>query len=491
MKRTILTLVTAVALMATTMASAENITVGQAKDAAAYYLQHYSNLTRLSANQLTLVRQWNNPDLGVPSMYLLAAPEQGWIIMTATTVMNPVVAFADDAAIDPDDMAPQFEALLADYNVLVCDNQNADAEKALGENPKWTVLLNHGLKSGETKSGTFLLTTSWHQGSDDGSDYNMYSPVVNGITCPTGCVATALAQICKYYSYPKKPVGTKTYTWYKYYSGLSSDKILTARFADSAALDYTLMPNKVSQGTNLNRRREVSRLAYYVGLAVEMQFGVDGSSSTDQAAFTNMPRHFKFTSGTMVDRRSTNDTAFLNSVRRELERNRPMYMSGASSTGSDVHAAGHAWVCDGWNSDNGLYHMNWGWGQYGGNGWFDLAANDMTNGSHNFNLQHTVIIGMIPPADSTDRDVYVGIPVTAESDVVFGAAYPNPASHSITLPYNCLVDTEMQVYSVNGRLVESLRLTAGDGEVTLSVEGLPAGIYIYRVGTTHGKFIVR
>ena len=94
MKRTIKILMTAIMLMATSAASAENITVSQAKDAAAYYMQCYTNLTRLTADQLTLVRQWNNSEMGIPSMYLLTAPERGWIIMAATTVIDPVVAYA-------------------------------------------------------------------------------------------------------------------------------------------------------------------------------------------------------------------------------------------------------------------------------------------------------------------------------------------------------------------------------------------------------------
>ena len=489
MKRTIKILMTAIMLMATSAASAENITVSQAKNAAAYYMQCYTNLTRLTADQLTLVRQWNNFEMGIPSMYLLAAPERGWIIMAATTVIDPVVAYADEDAIDPNGIAPQFEALLTEYNDYVCALQKVDAEKGLDNSAVWTNLVNHTIHG--AKASSFLLATRWNQGEVTGWDYNMFSPVVRDTVCPTGCVATALAQICKYYEYPKKAKDYKTYYWRRYYSGLSYDKLMTARFNDSAAFDYSLMPNLIeSHAIPYEKRYETSRLAYYIGLAVEMQFSPDGSGSNDQAVIDYMPRFFKYTKGRSQSRRYTNDTSFLNTVAREIEMNRPVYMTGYSSTGSDVHAAGHAWVCDGYNSTSGKYHMNWGWGSQGGNSWFDMAHNDMSTGYYNFNMGLGIIIGMLPPPDSTEREIYVGI-TPAANDIALGAAYPNPATHSITLPYRASADAELKVYNVAGHVVAQQRVAAANGSVTLNVDALPAGVYIYRIGTAHGKFIVR
>ena len=190
MKRIVCSLFAAIAMLATPLVQAENVTVEQAKDAAAHYLQHNTSLTRITPEQLTLAHQWNNDELGVASMYLFTAPEEGWIIMAATTAMDPVVAFTDEGVFDGR-MAPAQAEWLDSYSDMVCAVQNLDNEKSLGDSPEWTELANHSLYG--TKASVTLLKTRWDQGGPSGTDYNMFSPVVNDSVAPTGCVATALA----------------------------------------------------------------------------------------------------------------------------------------------------------------------------------------------------------------------------------------------------------------------------------------------------------
>lgn len=502
MKRIVTTFLMAVALMAPTMTQADNLTADQAREAAAYYMRCNTTLSRLTADQLTLSRQWNNDELGVPSMYLFTTTQNAWIIMAASTVAHPIVGFSDESDIDADNLPVQLEGFLAQHNEWICYVQNEDATRSLTDSPMWTKIVNQKLTV-NTKASEILLSTRWDQGDENGTSYNMYSPQILGEYCYTGCVATALAQICKYYEFPKHPVGYKSYTWYYTENGSNKTKFIRLNYADSASLDYSLMKNKISAATPLESRREISRLNYYVGVAVEMQFGTyyngGGSGTTSNLVANNMSRFFKYQTGTYVLRHSVRDTAFLNSVKRELDMNRPLYMSGSSSIddgGRD--AAGHAWVCDGYkvNGDDTTYHMNWGWNG-SGNAFFDLGANNMYIEGQNLNFNgerdgvfQTIITGMIPPRDSTDRDVFVGI-ADVEDNTTLGSAYPNPATLNVVLPYSSERAADLMVYSVDGRLVHSERVQAGTGEVTLGVSGMPAGIYIYRMGSAHGKFVVR
>lgn len=484
MKRILFSLLAGIALLASPVAKADNVTVEQARDAAAHYLQHNTKLSRITPEQLTLVYQWNNETLGVPSMYVFSAPEEGWIIMAATTVMDPVVAYTDENVFEVGNMAPPQEVWLNEYNQMVCDIQNVDAEKSLGDSPKWTVLANHGLKG--TKESHILLTTKWNQGEPVGDDYNIFCPVINDSVAPTGCVATALAQVCNYYGYPKKPQGRVNY-----WNSRGSQR-MKIDFDTVAPLDYSLMPIQIKATTPREYREEASRLAYYVGLSVKMQYGPDLSGAMDNDAVLGMKNNMKYSLGTIVNRRSSAyaDTHYLYSLRRELVRNRPTYMSGVSSTSGGAHSGGHAWVCDGYkDEDTSKYHMNWGWGGKG-NAFYNLVTNDMaiSGQPYNFKNSQLIIVGMIPPQDSTDRIVGV---VEVEDVTVLGRPYPNPATLEVVLPYSTSETAELQVYNISGRLVESLRVQAGDGEVVLRVDALPAGIYIYRMGEAHGKFVVR
>lgn len=482
MKRIVCSLFAAIAMLATPLVQAENVTVEQAKDAAAHYLQHNTSLTRITPEQLTLAHQWNNDELGVASMYLFTAPEEGWIIMAATTAMDPVVAFTDEGVFDGR-MAPAQAEWLDSYSDMVCAVQNLDNEKSLGDSPEWTELANHSLYG--TKASVTLLKTRWDQGGPSGTDYNMFSPVVNDSVAPTGCVATALAQICNYYKFPKQPKGTSVY-----YNSRDNSARMAINFDTVAPLDYSLMPLEVKSSTSMERRREVSRLAFYVGMCVKMQYGGSLSGTTDQNAAYGMRTNMKYTRGSILDRRSTgNDTNFINSIRRELINNRPVYMSGVSGSGG-AHAGGHAWVCDGYqDNDSTKFHMNWGWGGTG-NAFYNLVTNNLAISGlgYNFRTHQSVILNMVPPQDSTD--IQIGV-AEVENTVALGVAYPNPATLSVVLPYSTREVADLQVYNISGRLVESRHVMAGDGEITLRVDSLPAGIYIYRMGNAHGKFVVR
>ena len=480
MKRVVYSLLTAFVMLVIPVAQAENLSVDRAKDAAAHYMQHNTVFTRITPEQLTLARQWNNEELGVPSMYLFTAPKEGWIIMAATTVMDPIVAFADDNTIDVDNIAPQFEYLLSKHNEMICAVQKADAEKGFVDSENWIVLANHQLHG--SKSDHVLLSTAWNQGT--GNDYNIFCPVVNGSKSPTGCVATALAQICKYYEYPKKPQDRVSY-W-----NARGNIRMSINFDTVPPLDYSLMPNFLSPNTAYNKKREVSRLGYYVGLAVQMQYGAELSGSDDGPAVNGMFKYFKYSYGTIVSRRSVNDTNFLNSTRRELMKNRPLYMGGSDTSSHADHSSGHAWVCDGYQDGNTtMYHMNWGWGRTG-NGFYNLGINDIPidGQPYNFNVGQSIIINMVPPQDSTSRQIGIS---EVENAVTLGRPYPNPATLEVVLPYSIREAADLQVYSVSGHLVISRRLQAGNDEITLNVDALPSGIYIYRVGDAHGKFIVR
>lgn len=489
MKKVLSTLVMAVVLLSSTMVQAENLGADRAREAAARFMRQNTSLVRLTADQLTLVRQWNNPTLGVPSMYLFSTTGEGWIIMAATTSIDPVVGFSDDSEINPDCLAPQLEWWLESYNDFFCYVQDLEAEnpyKPYGDSPEWNNIFASNSQNGR-KGQIIFAKERWDQGDESGTDYNIYCPVVNDSVCPVGCVATAMAQICHYYKYPKVGKYQKTYRWYFTENGVRDYRNISMKFDTIRPFNYDIMPNKISVATNLESRREVSRLGYYLGISVKMEYAPSGSGSQSTLVPDAMMTNWKYQAGSLINRSATSstDTHFINSLRRELLQSRPVYMSGASSSGSGRDAAGHAWTCCGYHDNNETqYYMNWGWNG-SGNGFFNLYTNDMAVFQYNFQRRQSIIVNLVPPADSmlsvSEVDPTIGL----------GNAYPNPASYSVTIPYNTTSAAELQVYDMSGRLVENRQLHQGNGEVTLRVDSMPAGVYIYRVGTAYGKFVVR
>lgn len=472
-----------------TMLNARNLPEKEVKSAAAYYMSHYAGQD-VDASELEVVIQYDNETLGIPAAYLLNVSDWGWILMAANSATDPVIAYNEHCTFPTKDvqMPENMRWWIEEYLDMVKAVQVADEEQHFADADEWTALFNMTLPS-LPKAGTpehVLMGEEWDQGNDQGTDYNMYSPVVSGIHCPTGCVATALAQIMHYYRFPVQPRMSTSYTW--------NGQTLALNF-DTMTFDYSLMPNRITSASTEAQRREVSKLGYAVGVAMKMNYGADGSG----AYSSNIPRviadYFKYTgTRTSLDRNGNGDTAFVSAVRNELKHQRPVYMHGRSSTGNDAHTSGHAWVCCGYNDNRpNMYWMNWGWSTYmlAANTWYNLKTNNMpiSGSDYNFNVNQGVILDMVPPQDSTHINI-VGID-EVENTASLSAAYPNPAIISVKLPYSTNIVADMTIYSIDGKLIERRRVNAGNGEVELNVSKMPAGIYIYRLCGATGKFMVQ
>ena len=368
------------------------------------------------------------------------------------------------------------------YCDMISEVQIADAEENFKDCAEWADLLEQRLTTNTKDQQIILSQLQWGQGEDFNPNYNMYSPVVthNGQAyhCPVGCVALAMAQICKYYAFPKKPTGRKNHNWHG--TALSL-------YYDTMYFDYSLMPNYgLTTTSTTEQKRETSKLCYALGVSVNMDFDWDGSGAYSQDVPYAMNGYFRPA--------STNgaDTIWLRKHRDDLIGNRLVYMSGASSTGSGSDAAGHAWVCAGYMRDTeSKYFMNWGW-EGGGNGFYNLKTNNMPIQyyGYNFNQRQGHIVNMTPPSNDSTDVPFVGIP-TVEDRTELGVAYPNPATISVSLPYTATSATELEVYGIDGKVVLTRSLPAGRGAARVNVSDMPAGIYIYRIGGETGKFMVR
>jgi hypothetical protein len=96
-----------------------------------------------------------------------------------------------------------------------------------------------------------ILRTTWNQGEDRAPyTYNLYAPA--GPTCGrtvTGCVATAAAQILRYWSWPDRGTGTASYTW--------NGQTLSTSF--STPYNWTAMPITLPQAA-VQRRLMLSHV---------------------------------------------------------------------------------------------------------------------------------------------------------------------------------------------------------------------------------------
>lgn len=225
-----------------------------------------------------------------------------------------------------------------------------------------------------------LLTTTW----DQGQYYNSLCPEdANGPGghAQTGCVATAMAQIIKYWSDPTPGRGTHSYS--------TNFGTLTVNYAE-ASYDYASMPDVLNENSTQAQINAVSQLIYHCGVATNMEYSPSESSAMDQDARAGLINFFRFSPEiSYVERASFSNEEWNNLLHNNLANNRPVYYSGKGTSG-------HAFICDGYKA-NEYYHFNFGWGGFA-DGWYLTSA--LTPPNMNYSSSQSALIGIAPDNNS-------------------------------------------------------------------------------------------
>lgn len=504
MKKSFFILTTLTLIFSVNTAMARNVSVDEAKNVALRYMNTAGSGNKAELSEINLIHQINNPELKIPACYFFNVSDWGWVIVSASTTMDPIIGYNDNGRNLDIERAPEnMMSWVESFAGIVSAMQVEDANNPIEDNKTWTELLEGTNPSdNSTKASHILFWDEWDQGDNNGTTYNIFCPKHNGVSTVTGCVATALSQIVHYYQFPKVGQNSQRYYWQNDELDMSQPVNISLGF-DTMHFDYSIMPNKIVSTTPTASRREVSRLCYAVGVAMKMNYGTiasGGSGAQSSLVPGTMFAYFKYNRCNQIVRASVGDATFMSKLRNELKLNRPVYMSGASQNhvGNDDR---HAWVCCGYKDSTGTttfkqYYMNWGWNG-GGNGWFNLydnTANSMRidNYGYTFTNEQTAMIGLIPPhPDSSSVDFWDHLSITDVNNTELRAAYPNPATHSVTIPYSIKNADVLAVYNIKGELVEQVALQPGDSQVVINTDRMPAGIYIYRIGGATSKFVVR
>lgn len=354
----------------------------------------------------------------VPLFYVFnAIDDAGFVIVSADDNAIPVLGYSTTSTFDSSNLPNNFSKWLEGYKnqirfIITHEIKATEEIKKMWEQLENARPLNQAAKDHQEVPP--LLSTKWSQ-----------APFVNDL-CPwddsrsaravTGCPATAMAQIMKYWQYPANGTGFHSYN-HSIYGTLS------ANFG-ATTYDWNAMPDFVEGPDNA-----VATLMYHCGVAVEMNYGVDASGSyviidyspTPQQTCENaFQQFFGYDTQTIqgVLRANYSDQNWKNLLINELDNNRPIQYAGFG-------AGGHTWVCDGYDN-NEYFHMNWGWGGHA-DGYFLLDAlnpgsGGTGSGAGTYNDTQQMLIGIQPPSGGSPSNgitLYDAVTVS-----------PNPAFYS-------------------------------------------------------------
>ena len=320
MKRTLLLVLTAFSNIL--LANAEPITQARALSIATKYI----NNPKLSNDTPRTRSSQANEQ---PAYYIFTNPnDKKFVIISGESKLNELVGYGDKMTENPNDQPPYFKLFLKEYERVVKEVRS----KATATTPQRPI----------KRKVEPLLTCKWSQYDP----FNKYTPLSNGQHTPTGCVATATAQVMFYNKWPK-----------------NRPQDYIASTGDDAKKSATYWWDEMKNTTNEMRaeqsRQAVGVLMYDIGKAVHMRYYIKGSDSNLQRACNALRDKFDYTVR-YLDKNFLPANDFLNEVMQEISDGYPVLVVGGP----------HAFVYDGYD-EQGLIHTNWGWGGEN-DGYFDI-----------------------------------------------------------------------------------------------------------------------
>jgi hypothetical protein len=279
-----------------------------------------------------------------------------FVLVSATDNARAILGYSDNSSFDPNSIPQNMQFWLQMY---ADELARTEATPVLKTGQVTMVGPKRAASSSYPTIAPILGTMVWGQGEP----YNNLCPSVNGERCVTGCVATAISQIMYVHKYPTKGTGSKSYTTETHKLNLSAD-------FGATTYDWDNMLPYYSSGYNSTQAKAVATLLYHVGIAADMDYDPDGSGASSSIALANLSTYFGYDKGiNTLPKDFMKEEDVLNAIAADLKIGHPVYVSGATK-----NREGHAFVCDGMQSD-GYLHINWGW--YGiSNGYFALSALD-------------------------------------------------------------------------------------------------------------------
>ena len=344
----------------------------EAKQIAENFINNqFTNLKRSQAFQLQLVYTAENEVNKFKKnhsekyyyVYNIGA-NQGFIIISADDINYPIIGYSNSGYYDAANLPENFQSWMKTVE-LGMQQAFDNSTKPTKEIEKEWELYRISKKSIPTRLTALepLIKTKWNQRTP----YNSQIPY----EVLTGCVATATAQIMKYHQHPKKGIGV-----IPAYQTVDPSNNVTYNIPQidlkQYEYDWANMLNEYYNSPTLNYTNEqakaVGLLMYHIGASAQMKYGVKESGTSSRKALKALYTYYDYDKSidyiirgkyfSNLNEIPISDEEWEEIIIKELNEGRPVYYSGSTENRS-----GHAFVCDGYDS-NGLLHFNFGWGGY-------------------------------------------------------------------------------------------------------------------------------
>ena len=382
----------AVFTMVSFNASAGNINANAARVAANSFLKQQSALAPsfkgAALADLTLAHtQASKAVAGANDYYAFNIKGGGFILIAGEDRAATVLGYSDKGRFEYDRLPAPLQDILNEYQREIEYLQTYEGNDLEVVAP--AIKASAGVNP--------LIKSTWGQEMP----YYLQCPMKNGEYCVVGCVATAMAQVMYYWKYPESCSSISGYGG-GWWGGMTVPELPATTFDYSLMLDsychWDYNTSTLVQDTYTDEQaQEVAKLSRYCGQAVEMDYDPEGSGAYTWNQLQAM-KDFGYSSSAQDVSKNGWSSSYTTAqweamMMEELDAGRPILYSA-----SDPSAGGHAFICDGYNTD-GYFHFNLGW--YGTcDGWYLSTSLRMVHRDGeqlNFSSGHEMLTGVEPP----------------------------------------------------------------------------------------------
>lgn len=350
-------------------AYAQQISVEEAQAKALSFLngQVEAKTRRVKSNLSSLELAYTAKNGSEKHFYVFnsTTSDGGYVIIGGDEAAHEILGYSEKGSFDYAAIPENMKWWLSQYSIQI--------HEAIADVKAGKAIINDEAKRNQAKRKAkanidYLMTTEWDQVAPFNSQIPLYAQGFTGQSAlATGCVATAGAQVMKYYEWPDCGIGSKTLN--RTFNGVT----FSADFANTQ-YDWANMKDKYAYDKYDGSAADIAvgTLMYHIGVAVDMNYGQlndGGSSASTQTLARRLADTFKYDKSIMYKNRSSyTNEAWEDMIYAELQEHRPVLYSGTSDA---PNGGGHAFVCDGYK--DGRFHINWGWNG-SNNNYFLLTA---------------------------------------------------------------------------------------------------------------------
>ena len=312
----------------------------------------------------------------------------GYVVLSADDLVDPVLAFSETGdGLVLDDNNPFWALLRGDIaareaaaGVERGGAGKGSARRAASAEPtasqkKWADLLADGGSKPQTRAAVAapsdlrvdsFVESRWNQSTvyTSGTTYNCYNYYTpNNYVC--GCVATAGAQIMRYWQWPQTAVTPRTQT-------CQVDGSSVSKTMQGGVYDWASMPFVPAGGVTEAQCQAIGKLTYDIGVSVGMKWKSNGSGSNIFGLVLRFQDTFGYANAVAArfdDEHPFSLDELKAAVIPNCDRRAPVGV-GVERV-QDGNRYGHAVLADGYGWTDGAFciHVNCGWGG-SGDAWY-------------------------------------------------------------------------------------------------------------------------